>query len=218
MPFNPKVAFYSGQTQNIDYTPGADVAAGAIVALGALVCFAQRDIPANTPGSLAASGGVWQGNKVNGTIAGGDAVYYNTVASPQVGTAASGAFQNTPPASGYFVGYAVSAAAANDQYVYFVKTPSPASGLRSVSGQLTTVTAADTIVTGLSKVVAVVATLDSDLGDNPEFVSATIGDQAGTPASGSIIIKTWQNTSGTDPTPVAATTFGKKVNWVAFGY
>ena len=91
-------------------------------------------------------------------------------------------------------------------------------GLKVAAGQLTTVSAADTVVTGLATVVAVVASLDDNPGDNPEWVSATIGDQAGAPAAGSIIIKTWQNTSGTDPTPVAATTFSKKVNWIAFGY
>lgn len=89
-------------------------------------------------------------------------------------------------------------------------------GLRVARGQHTTVAAADTVVTGLTTVVAVVATLDSDPGDDPEQVSATIGDQAGAPAAGSIIIKTWKN-SGTDPTPLAATTFSKKVNWVAVG-
>lgn len=90
-------------------------------------------------------------------------------------------------------------------------------GLRTVAGQLTTVTATDTVVTGLAKVIAVVASLDDNPGDNPEWVSATIGDQAGAPAAGSVIIKTWQNTAGNDPTPAAATTFGKKVDWIAVG-
>jgi predicted RecA/RadA family phage recombinase len=89
--------------------------------------------------------------------------------------------------------------------------------LRVAYGQQTTVAAADTIGTGLSTVIAVVACLDSDPTDNPEWVTATIGDQAGAPAAGSIIIKTWQNTGGTDPTPAAATTFSKKVNWMAIG-
>jgi hypothetical protein len=84
-------------------------------------------------------------------------------------------------------------------------------------GQLTTVTAADTVVTGLSTVAAVVASLESDPGDDPFMVSAQIGDQGGAPAAGSIVIKTWKNTGGTDPTPAAATTFGKKVNWIAIG-
>ena len=51
----------------------------------------------------------------------------------------------------------------------------------------------------------------------PFHGQAQIGDQAGAPAAGSIIIKTWQNTGGADPTPAAATTFGKKVNWIAIG-
>ncbi|WP_428673699.1 DUF2190 family protein [Reyranella sp.] len=91
-------------------------------------------------------------------------------------------------------------------------------GLKMAAGQATTVAASDTIVTGLSALVAALATLDSDLVDDPEWVSASIGDQAGTPAAGSFLLKTWKNTSGSDPTPTAATTFSKKVNWVAFGY
>jgi hypothetical protein len=89
--------------------------------------------------------------------------------------------------------------------------------LKIARGQLTTVTAGDTVVTGLATVAAVVASLESDPTDNPFMVTAQIGDQAGAPATGSIIIKTWQNTGGADPTPAAATTFGKKVNWIAIG-
>ncbi len=89
--------------------------------------------------------------------------------------------------------------------------------LRFARGQLTTVTAADTVVTGLATVVAVVASLESDPTDNPFMASAQIGDQAGAPGAGSIILKTWQNSAGTDPTPAPATTFGKKVNWIAIG-
>jgi hypothetical protein len=86
-----------------------------------------------------------------------------------------------------------------------------------VGGQLTTASAADTVVTGLATVIACGATLDSDPVDDPMLASATIGDQAGAPAAGSIIVKTWKNTGGTDPTPLAATTFTKKVNWWAYG-
>ena len=90
-------------------------------------------------------------------------------------------------------------------------------GFRIARGQATTASASDTIVTGLNTLVCVMATLDSDPTDNPEWVSASIGDQAGTPAAGSFLLKTWQNTGGTDPTPAAATTFSKKVNWIAIG-
>jgi len=92
-----------------------------------------------------------------------------------------------------------------------------AAGYKIARGQAVTASAADTIATGLATVVAVMASLDSDPVDDPFMASATIGDQAGSPAAGSIIIKTWKNTGGTDPTPLAATTFSKKVNWVAIG-
>jgi hypothetical protein len=91
------------------------------------------------------------------------------------------------------------------------------SAIRAVSGQHTTVAASDTVVTGLSKVFSVQATLDSDPVLDPGVVSASIGDQAGAPAAGSILIKTWKYTSNANPTPIAATVFAKKVNWVAFG-
>jgi hypothetical protein len=94
---------------------------------------------------------------------------------------------------------------------------STAAGVRVVAGQITTATAADTVVTGLATVVAAFATLDSDPSDNPLYANATIGNQTGAPAAGSIIVKTWQDTGGTDPSPTAATTFAKKVNWLAVG-
>lgn len=84
-------------------------------------------------------------------------------------------------------------------------------------GQHTTVAAADTVVTGLTTVVAAMASLDSDPSDNVYIVSATIGDQAGTPAAGSIIIKSWAGASASDYTPTAAGTFSKLVNWIAIG-
>lgn len=92
-----------------------------------------------------------------------------------------------------------------------------AAGYKIARGRSTTVTAADTIVTGLATVVAVIASLDSDPVDDPFMCSATVGDQAGSPAAGSFILKTWKNTAGTDPTPAAATTFSKIVNWIAIG-
>jgi hypothetical protein len=95
--------------------------------------------------------------------------------------------------------------------------PGVAAGYRLARGQFTTVTAADTVVTGLATVVSVVVSLDSDPVDTAQWTTGTIGDQAGSPAAGSVIIKTWGNTGGTDPTPIAATTFSKKVNYIAIG-
>lgn len=93
----------------------------------------------------------------------------------------------------------------------------PSTKLRVAYGQATTVAASDTIVTGLTTLTMAIAVLDSDPVDDPEMATASIGDQAGTPAAGSFLLKTWKNTGGTDPTPAAATTFSKKVNWIAIG-
>lgn len=85
-------------------------------------------------------------------------------------------------------------------------------------GVHTTVAASDTVVTGLGVVLAVIASLDADPIDAVDDVTATTGDQAGTPATGSILIKSWMTTADGDKTKKVATTFSKKVGWVAFGY
>lgn len=92
-----------------------------------------------------------------------------------------------------------------------------AAGYKLARGQHETVAAVDTVVTGLATVVAVLAVLDDDPGLDPLFVTASIGDQAGAPAAGSVYIKSWQATAANDVSPIAATTFAKKVNWVAIG-
>jgi len=120
---------------------------------------------------------------------------------------------NVKTQSNLRIGKAV-AAAANPTSTGRVVLAPDSDAPRIVYGQATTATASDTIVTGLSLLVGVVAQFDSDVVADPEFLSSSIGDQAGTPAAGSFLLKTWKTAAG----PVAATTFAKKVNWVAFGY
>ena len=84
-------------------------------------------------------------------------------------------------------------------------------------GQHTTIDADDTIVTGLARVEQVVVQLESDPVLLCDRATGVIGNQAGSPVAGSIQIKTWQPTDVTLTTPIAATSFGKLVNWVAFG-
>jgi hypothetical protein len=84
-------------------------------------------------------------------------------------------------------------------------------------GQHITVDEDDTVVTGLATVVSVVAVLDSDPVAGCQFVTASIGDQAGAPAAGSILIKTWKATDTADTAIIPATTFTKNVNWIAIG-
>ena len=89
-----------------------------------------------------------------------------------------------------------------------------AAGYKIARGQATTASASDTVVTGLATVVAVICNLDSAPTTDPETASCSIGDQAGSPAAGSILVQSWKTFGGT---PAAATTFSKKVNWVAIG-
>lgn len=84
-------------------------------------------------------------------------------------------------------------------------------------GTHTSVAASDTVATGLSRVLAAVAQLEDSPVSGADRALAFIGDQAGTPAAGSILIKTFKPTGAADTTPVAASAFSKKVNWVAFG-
>ena len=90
--------------------------------------------------------------------------------------------------------------------------------LKIASGQTTTVAASDTIVTGLRKVLYAVSNLEDAPVIGCDRAQANVGDQAGTPAAGSILLKTFKPTTTTDTTPIAATTFGKKVNWMCLGY
>lgn len=92
-----------------------------------------------------------------------------------------------------------------------------AAGYKIARGQHTTVDADDTVVTGLTTVVAAVANLESDPVIGCDRAQAVIGDQAGAPAAGSIQIKSFKPTATGDATPIPATTFTKLVNWIAIG-
>lgn len=92
-----------------------------------------------------------------------------------------------------------------------------AAGYKVARGQHTTVDEDDTVVTGLATVVSAVASLESDPVAGAQFVTCVIGDQAGAPAAGSIQIKSWKATAAGDTALIAATTFSKKVNWIAVG-
>ena len=142
----------------------------------------------------------------------GERLFWDASASKITNVGSSGDTFNTP------IGFCLesndlSGGVAADDELLFELRPLSA---RTVCGQHTTAAASDTVVTGLAKVFSVVATLETDPADANLLVSAQIGDQAGTPAAGSILIKTWK-TDGADPTPAAATSFSKKVNWVAVG-
>lgn len=80
-----------------------------------------------------------------------------------------------------------------------------------------TITGSGDVVTGLATVVAVIATMQADASlTNGIAVTATIGDQAGTPAAGSVTIKVWKPTASGDVTPIASAA-AVAVNWIAIG-
>jgi predicted RecA/RadA family phage recombinase len=188
-----------------DYVAGGTVTSGDFIIAGAL-CGVAENSGALGDHITVAREGVFELAKASGTAwSQGDRLFWDSGQSQFTKDSTK-----TPIKA---VAFADAASADTTGYVLLDE----AGALKTVAGQATTVTASDTIATGLSKVVAVVASLDDDPGDDPMLVSASIGDQAGAPAAGSFLLKTWKNTGGTDPTPVAASTFGKKVNWIAVG-
>lgn len=94
-----------------------------------------------------------------------------------------------------------------------------AGGYKVARGVHTQAAASDTVVTGLETVVAALASFDSAPTVKQLFVAAQIGDQAGAPAAGSILIKTFKPTAVNDVTPTAATDFTENLGiaWVAIG-
>lgn len=193
--------------EKFTYVAGGTVTSGSYVIVGALSGVAE-----NSGGSgdtiTVLREGVFELPKATGTAwAQGDALFWN---------AGTSKFTKTPTDTS--VRAVAFAAALSADATGYVQLNEPAGGMKYVSGLATTVAAIDTIVTGLSTVVGVVAQLNDAPTDALSAVNADIGDQAGSPAAGSFLLKTWKNTGGTDPTPLAATAFGAKVAWIAFGY
>lgn len=94
-----------------------------------------------------------------------------------------------------------------------------ASGYKIARGVHTQAAASDTVVTGLATVVAAIVGFGGAPTVKQLFCAGSIGDQAGTPAAGSILITTYKPTAVNDVTPTAATDFtdNVKVAWVAIG-
>lgn len=94
-----------------------------------------------------------------------------------------------------------------------------AAGYKIARGVHTQVAASDTVVTGLATVVAVVANFSSAPTVKQLWCHASIGDQAGSPAAGSVLISTLKPTAVDNCTPTAATDFSENLGiaWVAVG-
>jgi hypothetical protein len=214
-----EAVFYHGDPMiRLDHTPsGADVANGEVVKIGNLagICTTPEGIDDGAMGSVAINC-VWKllkDNTSGPTFSIGDVVCWDVSANLAIPLSSMGA-------GDFIVGICVEEdAGASDDHVKVLLNVMAAggpAGLRIARGQHTTVAASDTVVTGLNTVVAVVASFDDAPIEAAKFISASIGDQAGTPAAGSILIRTHKDTDA-DAAIVDATTFGKKVNWIAIG-
>ena len=116
------------------------------------------------------------------------------------------------------IGQAIAVLAADVSALVALGWASPALPLTHARGQHTMTSASDTVVTGLSTVNAAVAGLESAPTLTCDRAQAVVGDQAGTPAAGSIILKVFMPTSSSVTTPIAATGFASiVVNWEAIG-
>lgn len=91
-------------------------------------------------------------------------------------------------------------------------------GLAQVaSGTVLPTTGTNTIVTGIGRVLtAAVASLRGALSLTHHGVTCDIGNQAGAPAAGSIILTHTKPTGAADVTPIAATTPWVNVDWIAY--
>lgn len=96
-------------------------------------------------------------------------------------------------------------------------TQGVAAGYKIARGTVTPTSASHTVVTGLATVVAAVASLKGAPTLTHLITAADVGDQAGAPAAGSILIKSYKPTGAADVTPVAATTPWGAVDWIAIG-
>jgi hypothetical protein len=94
-----------------------------------------------------------------------------------------------------------------------------AAGYKVARGVHQQAAAADTVVTGLATVVSVVACFRDAPTLKQMFVHASIGNQAGAPAAGSILITVKKPTAVDDVTPTAATDFTDNISydWIAVG-
>lgn len=88
--------------------------------------------------------------------------------------------------------------------------------VKLVGDQFITVTASDIVVTGLTKVLAAGASLNSAPAILADRAQASVPNQTTFP--GTITIDTFRPTGTGDATPVAATAFTKTVSWWAVGY
>jgi hypothetical protein len=90
-------------------------------------------------------------------------------------------------------------------------------GYKIKHGVATIGAASEDIATGLTTVTNVIVSMVGDPSMTHMYSTATVGNQTGQPASGSIRIKSWKPTAANDCTPQPADTVFSNVAWIAIG-
>ena len=176
----------------LDYTPVAAVTAGDVVLRGGVPCIALRDIPANTPGAVAA-GGVFLVPKTSGALSDGDAIYWHTTGTPVYGDASSGACNGTA-SGGYLMGFLVGDAASDDESGKVALTAAKRTATIAGSATADDLTGSDSSlgINGLAAAqggaVAVAGGTSSTSGNAGGAVSLTGGTPGATGAGGAVAI------------------------------
>jgi hypothetical protein len=216
MSFNPKVALYSGRLSEHRLHAGRRRQRRRRGRHQRRRALRAPDIAASVLGALAFSGGVWKGNKATGAIA---------LATPSTGTA-TGTPTSAPPAPARSTtptrGPGSSATPsrrrppATSSSTSSRPTPARRPSLRVVSGQRRP-SPRDTIVTGLSEggrgrgVARLRSESTTPSGSAPRSATRPARRRRARSCS-----RPGRTPAATDPTPAAATTFTKKVNWIAW--
>lgn len=86
-------------------------------------------------------------------------------------------------------------------------------GVRLVAGQATTTSATDGVVTGLGVISGVTVSMETDPTPLCQHFTAVVAGQT----AGSFLLKGWKAASSVLTSEIAATSFGKVVNWLAVG-
>ena len=205
---NRKLTFPSGSTLNI--------ATGGIVTVDGENISTELKALSNLDAELALLEGITASaaeiNLIDGSIAG------TAVASKALALGANKNIDTIVIAdSGLKLGAGAGAAVTMTAAQINLLTQGIAGGYKTARGTITPTTASDTVVTGLTTVVAVVASLKGAPTLTCMFVAADIGNQAGAPAAGSILIKSYKPTAAADVTPLASTTPWSAIDWIAIG-
>jgi hypothetical protein len=117
----------------------------------------------------------------------------------------------------FLAGSALKFAGTDQRAALAVALAGVASGYKIARGVFTPTDGSEDIVTGLTTVVAAIAQLTVSPTLTHMWSHATIGNQSGAPAAGSIRVVNRKPTAQGDATPIDATTPWVEVAWIAIG-